>query len=215
MSTLGELLDGVRAFYLDRFREQIEECEADLAQQVIAEPVLLSEQGEPVREGAFQLAVRVDLVVLRDGECIDQLVVDTPQMLSFDPVDFTWEGSLRVQLGPFQWNMCPLALAPAPSLEQLPALTKWFERWFEESDGAEPPFAHCVHYLSDPEEEEGECRLALDLGSAPTAAFEELLDACRSAGATSVRIGEARDASRSEAPERRPRPSRRRNPRRR
>ncbi len=215
MSTLGELLDSVRAYYLERFREEIEEREADPAQDVLAEAVLVDEQGEPVREGALQLALRIDVVVLRDGECTDQITVDTQKMLSFDPVEFTWEGSLRVQLAPFQWNMCPLALSPALSLEQLAPLRGWFERWFEESDGAEPPFSHCVHYLSDPEQEDGECRLALDLGSAPTESFEELLDACRSAGAPSARIGEAQDASRSAARARRPRRGRGRNPRRR
>ncbi len=218
MSDLGELLDAIRAFYLERFREAIEEQEADPGNQALVEAALRDAAGEIVREGTFQLPFRADLSVLREGTCVASLTVDTERMLSFDPVEFTWESSLGVVLAPFQWNMCPLALAPAPELEQLASLTKWFERWFEESQDADPPFFGCVHYLSDPEEEDGECRLALDLGSAPVAAFEELLDACHAAGVIRLRIGQAEDVappSGSGAPARRPRRSRGRSRRRR
>jgi hypothetical protein len=219
MSGLGELLQGVRAFYLGRLREALEECEVDTSQQAIAEAPLLDAAGEVLREGALRLPVRVDLAIVRDAESIDSLTIDTEGMLSFDAVRFTWEESLEVELAPFQWNMCPLALAPAPSLEQLAPLAQWFERWFEEREDVDPPFFGCVHYLSDPEEEEGECRLALDLGSAPVAAFEQLLDACRSAGATRVRIGQldahAAPTSDSGTRARRPRRARGRSRRRR
>lgn len=217
MSDLGELLEAVRAHYLDRFREVIEEHEADLSQQVLAETPLLDDDGEVVREGALQLPFRIDLAIVRDAEDTESRTVDTDSMLSFDPVEFTWEGSLKVELAAFQWNMCPLALSPAPSREQLSALTRWFERWFEEAEDAEPPFFGCVHYLSDPEDEAGECRLALDLGSAPVRAFEELLDAVLRSGATAVRIGQRDDSVRpngSAARPRRPRRGRGRSPRR-
>ncbi len=216
MSGLGELLEGVRTYYLDRFRAAIEEHEAEEDQEVIAEAPLLDDAGERVREGALELPYRLDLAILRGGECVDSVTVDTEAMLSFDPVEFTWEGRLRVELAGFQWNMCPLALSPAPSAEQLAALVGWFERWFEENDEVDPPFLGCVHYLSEPEEQDGECRLALDLGSAPLAAFEELLDAGLRAGATVMRIGqrEEPDSSRSAARPRRPRRGRGRNPRR-
>ena len=116
MSDLGELLDGIRAFYLERFREAIEEHEADPGNEALVEPALRDATGEVVREGTLQLPCRGDLQVLRDGVCIAALTIDTERMLSFDPVEFTWEGRLQVELAPFQWNMCPLALAPAPAL---------------------------------------------------------------------------------------------------
>src|SRR5689334_17750929 len=105
MSDLAELLGAVRAHYLEHFREAIEEHVADLGQKVIPEAPLLDAAGEVVREGTLQLPYRVDLAIVRDAECVESQLVDTPTLLSFDPVEFSWEGGLRVELAAFQWNM--------------------------------------------------------------------------------------------------------------
>ena len=68
----------------------------------------------------------------------------------------------------------------------------WFRKWFEEKLGGEAGedgLMGMVHLFSDPIPEGGGYLFTIDFGSAPVAAFFELLQALSDMGASEVRIG--------------------------
>src|SRR5689334_16433026 len=99
---LGELLDQIREYYLERLIAAAEE-QSSKKRTVILEPALCNESGEVVAAGALQLPLRRDLAVVQKGEVTELLTIDTQAMLSFEPIAFTWGEGLKVTLGPFQW----------------------------------------------------------------------------------------------------------------
>ena len=143
------------------------------------------------REGPFRLPMRGDVFVIAEGGAQESLQVDTDTMLGFEPIAFDWNETLSVELRPFQWNWCPVELLPAEGSTDLSPLVEWFNRWFDGQTGAAGTLQDVVHFMSDPELTENAIVTSIDFGSAPIDAFEELLDACSSAGAVGVRIGAA------------------------
>jgi hypothetical protein len=118
-------------------------------------------------------------------------MVGTERLIAFAPLEFEWSGGLRVRLAPFPWDYCELQLA-APVADAA-HFRVWFDRWFDAEDSRpedDGDFKGVVHFMSDPEVGEGVTRLLVDFGSAPVAAFEQLLDAAVASGQTSVRIGQ-------------------------
>ena len=184
--TPGEILDQIRALYCDAFATVVADCSTD--RTVVSEAVYLSEDGSLNVEGNFSLPARADVFVFADGSVEEAIQVDTERMISFAPVSFEWEKGLHVTLAPFQWNWCELSVTGS-SLD-VTHLVSWFESWFKkeiESASGEPISA--VHFMSDPEVSERTISTEIDLGTAPVEAIEALLDACKSAGATSVTLG--------------------------
>jgi hypothetical protein len=139
-----------------------------------------------VTEGELGLGVRHDIAVLGE-EQVDLVRVDSDAMLSFEPINFGWSNGLRVTLEPFMWDKLTLRIKGSGAVEWQP-LIDWFEKWHAEPDTPRAdPWAGVVHFLSDPEVVADSIELVADLGSAPVATFEELLDAVRACGADSVR----------------------------
>lgn len=187
---IGELLDQIRSYYLDRFRDAIEERESGGNCHVIVESPYLDSQGNPSRDGALNLPMRGDIFVVEEDKATTSVQVDTKNMIGFSPVTFQWAQGLQVKMMPFQWNWCPLEISPAKSVEELAPIVEWFERWFEDHfDG--DVFSGAVHFLSDPETSSTDVSLQIDFGSAPVEAFEQLLDSCAAVGVTGVSVGTA------------------------
>jgi hypothetical protein len=186
---LGELLDQVRQYYLDRL---IAAAEKRLSRKttVILEPVLRSSSGEAVAAGELQLPLRKDLAVLQNGEVKELLTIETKGMLAFEPITFGWGDRLQVVLGPFQWQQMTFRLPQRKRTDWQP-LKEWFRHWFqEEEDGGEDSLLGVVHFLSDPGVSGKDVAFEVDLGSAPVEAFEELLDAVAALGVRQCEIGQ-------------------------
>lgn len=183
--TLGQLLDRIRAPGIERLDAALTEAMKAPGARVFVEPALRTKTGELAREGRLGLPLRGDLF---DGTTMVR--VDCPRMLSFEPFEFAWAGSLRVRMGPFTWDACPFRLEGAP-----PAwapLTDWFARWFDEADRRTPAydgFYGVIHFLADPEPDGEAFRSSVDFGSAPVEAFEQLLDAVAALGVRRLQIG--------------------------
>jgi hypothetical protein len=186
---LGELLDQVRQYYLDRLMAAAEKKRFHKATSVIFEPALRNSDGGAVVEGELQLPLRKDLAVLRNGAVTDLLTIDTKGMLSFEPIVFDWGDSLRVYLGPFLWQRMTLRM-PVRKGVDWQSFTDWFWRWFGQEDGSDNSLLGVVHFLSDPELSRKGVKFEVDLGSAPVEAFEELLDAVVAMGVKQCQIGQ-------------------------
>ena len=187
---LGELLDQIRKYYLDQLIAAAEEELAKKSTSVILEGVLRSGDGTAVVAGELQLALRKDLAILEKGVVKKLLTIDTKRMLSFEPLAFDWAESLRVSLGPFQWQQMPLRI-PCRERTDWQPLQEWFWRWFRrDEDAPDGQLLGVVHFLSDPEILEKAAAFEVDLGSAPVGAFEELLDAVVALGVKQCEIGQ-------------------------
>src|SRR5215475_7825246 len=185
----GELLDQVRQYYLDRFIKIRDELLAEQNTRLILEPELRGSDGAVVTEGALQLALRTDMAVIKEGSA-KTLSIDSERMLSFEPVSFMWGAGLGVHLGPFQWQAMRLRVR-LPEITHWQPLQHWFWRWFKENAGEHnEALVGAVHFLSDPEVSDGTVTFAVDLGTAPVEAFEDLLDALEMMGAKHCEIGQ-------------------------
>jgi hypothetical protein len=79
---------------------------------------------------------------------------------------------------------------PLPETTRWQPLQHWFRRWFKEDAGEHnEALAGAVHFLSDPEVSDGAVPFAVDLGSVPAEAFEDLLDALEMMGAKHCEVG--------------------------
>jgi hypothetical protein len=186
---VGELLDQIRYYYVDRFIKTRDDLLAEQNTRLILEPELRGSDGAVVTEGALQLALRTDMAVIKEGSA-KTLSIDTERMLSFEPVSFMWGAGLGVHLGPFQWQAMRLRVR-LPEITHWQPLQHWFWRWFKENAGEHnEALVGAVHFLSDPEVSDGTVTFAVDLGTAPVEAFEDLLDALEMMGAKHCEIGQ-------------------------
>jgi hypothetical protein len=187
---LGEVLDQVRRYYLDRLVAAAKE-KWSRNTTVILEPALRDSTGAAIREGELQLPLRKDLAVLKKGAVEELLTIDTEGMVSFEPVTFNWGDNLRVSLGPFHWQ-CMVFRMPRRKGTNWQALEAWFWSWFhQDEDGGHDQPLGAVHFLSDPAVSGKLVTFETDLGSAPVEAFEELLDAVSTLGLKRCEIGQA------------------------
>lgn len=188
---VGEMLDRVRQYYIDRLMTAAESRSTRKAYSVILEPALRNSAGEVIVGGELQLPVRKDLAVVQNGVVKELLTIDTKGMLSFEPISFDWGDSLRVSLGPFQWQRMTLRM-PLPKGTDWHLLKEWFWHWFRQEEvGGDDILLGAVHFLSDPEVSRNAVTFEVDLGSAPVEAFEELLDAVAALGVKQCQIGQS------------------------
>ena len=188
---LGQLLDEIRDYYINRFIDAINEQSLADGVTLTHEPAFCDSNGDVVTEGELAVPSRVDLLVISDGAASDSILIDTDGILSFEPIAFDWpENDLNVDLHPFQWNWMQVRIFGLKTNTDWAPIRDWFIGWFQENDPADGELLGGVHWLSDPEYGEDYSQLSIDLGTAPVESFEELLDAIGQMGATRVQIGQ-------------------------
>jgi len=188
---LGQLLDEIRDYYVNRFIDAINEQSLADGVTLTHEPAFCDSNGDVVIEGELEVPSRVDLLVISDGAVSDSILIDTDGILSFEPIAFDWpENDLKVDLHPFQWNWMQVRIFGLKTNTDWAPIRDWFIGWFQENDPADGELLGGVHWLSDPEYGDDYSQLSIDLGTAPVESFEELLDAIGQMGARRVQIGQ-------------------------
>ena len=188
---LGQLLDEIRDYYINRFIDAINEQSLADGVTLTHEPAFCDSNGDVVIEGELAVPSRVDLLVISDGAASDSILIDTDGILSFEPIAFDWpENDLNVDLHPFQWNWMQVRIFGLKTNTDWAPIRDWFIGWFQENDPADGELLGGVHWLSDPEYGDDYSQLSIDLGTAPVESFEELLDAIGQMRATRVQIGQ-------------------------
>jgi hypothetical protein len=186
---MGELLDRIRDQYLGQFTAAVKKLRRRRGVDVRSEVVLVGADGKPVGEGKLLLPLRLDLVVVSNGEVTGKWSVDSDRRLQFEPITFAWGDKLRVTLRPFPWDALTIRFPKPRGRSTWRPLARWFREWFrEDEDGTGEPLG-VVHFLSDPEVADGRVRFTTDLGTAPVETFEGLLDAVAELGVGSVTVG--------------------------
>ncbi|MCS6760248.1 MAG: hypothetical protein MO852_15950 [Candidatus Devosia euplotis] len=187
--TLNELLADIRQTYLTLLVEAFA-TERTAGATVHPEPLLRNAEGDTVKEGALELPLRVDLVSVEGKDGTGVRHVDSEALVTFDAFEFEWAEGLTATIAPFHWDRCVLRMAGGGKMEWAP-LVSWFERWIDLQDthpeGSDGTLG-VLHFLSDPSPEDGATRMEVDLGSAPTDCFVELLDACAQMGVTELAV---------------------------
>ena len=184
--TLTELLEAIRDYYLTRFKDEIDVQIAN-GFEVITEPELLDRLGQQVTEGFFGTPYRNDLILLKDDEPIQSIMVDTESKLSFDPITLEWSDTLTVTIEPFQWNALTIEFDNNHQNLNWTPIKNWFMDSFEEKT-IEEDFNLVVHYISDPYQLNGLQLVDIDLGSGTIEDFETLLDSLDSMNLTNVTL---------------------------
>lgn len=173
---IGQLLEQIRDYYIDRFVSAINEQSVGQDVTIAHELAFRNRVGDLVTAGQLDLPLRADLIVIRDGMVANSLQIDTVGTVSFVPICFNWpEHDLSVQMGPFQWNWLQLRIYGLPPSSDYEPLREWFMLWFQDDDPRGEELLGGVHFLSDPWIVDGAMQFSIDLGTAPVRSFEELL----------------------------------------
>jgi hypothetical protein len=187
---LTELLEQIRREYIEQLYAIIDEKNMVSDQRVIPEPALRGEDGRLALEGELELPSRTDIAVLQGDDLLEMFNIEPGKPLPFDAVEFDWGKTLHVDMGPFSWQAFGVAMPRDEGYVWAP-LQDWYWKWFhEEDDSDSAELMGAVHYLSDPAIEGDIVQFSIDLGSAPIAAFEELLDAISASGVSLCAIGQ-------------------------
>lgn len=209
---LEELLGAIRDTYIERYQEALDERRRDPSATIYLEPILLDDEGEPVREGKLGLPLRGDLVVA-EGEKMQAFGVDSTSMMDFDPFSFELDegGGTTFYIEPFVWDRLEIAFGglDAEDTDWAP-LTAWYLAWFDEEDqpdeDEEPDddrggFARVVHCLTDPEATHEGAVVSIDLGTAPVSAIEDLFAAIQMLGPSTCHLASTNLADEDEEDE--------------
>lgn len=180
--TFSELLEAVRGAYTETLAQAVQQ------QACHVEPALRTADGALATEGDGGLPCRVDAIVQQDGIT---LRVDARSRLQFDPVQLQL-ATTAVTMEPFTWDWLPLHVQGLEREALAPLLHGWFWQWLDAEDenalGVDGLYG-VLHFLSDLQPAGDGWRAAVDLGSAPAEALEDLLWRLSDAGAVQVTLG--------------------------
>ncbi|HEY7774096.1 MAG TPA: hypothetical protein VIC26_13005 [Marinagarivorans sp.] len=113
--------------------------------------------------------------------------------VSFEPQSFTWQKKMKVRLEPIAWNNVEFECTELNM--QKSQLEHWSIRWLDPQNKREVDnhgIGGRIHAVSYPVKKVNRHVFAVDFGSAPVQAFQELLQVLMLAGTKKVRIRTAR-----------------------
>jgi len=173
-------LGAIRAHYLKQLSDAVRETPGQV------EPRFQIADGALDLQGALALPGRADILPA-DGE---PLSVDANSRLTFDPLEVKYL-SCVIRFEPFTWDWATVIVHGVSVADLSPIVKEWFYRWFDPEDrNVRDPdgLLGVVHFASDPIEREGGVETTVDLGSAPTAALQELVKTIAERGATRISV---------------------------
>ncbi|WP_293370956.1 hypothetical protein [Nevskia sp.] len=186
------------AHYLSHFINVVNETRREGAELLVTEAAVLDEAGRPRLSGVLKLPLRQDIAAVNGGLVTKSLHIETDRMLSFEPLQFSWDHDLKVSLSAFQWNELELRLHGLPKRPSWSPLQDWFHGAFGDPQqvGDGNGFLGVAHFIDDPVIETGllsnSATIYVDLGSAPVEALEALLDAAAKVGARKLDVGQSK-----------------------
>lgn len=178
---LHDLLSTVRALYVHELAEAVRNHPG-----CFVEPSLRLENGALATEGTPPTPYRADVIAGDTGETVQ---IDSTRRLTFKEASFELNGFV-VQTTPFFWDCANFRVTGATALDN-DLLPKWLDRWFDPEDRREPDqtgLHGVVHSMSDIEVSGDDWTFQIDFGSAPVAAFTDLIASLESAGARSLEV---------------------------
>jgi hypothetical protein len=182
MNDLLALAEQVRRHYLRALLSSFAEYKT--ARQPSSLEVLLELQREEPRP--FRL-YRVDMASNVNGQTHLQ-EVNPGTHLRFEPFSVEVHDALAIEVHPMNWNGVEVY---ANTQADVPAIETWALKWLDVDDKHaqdEDGLQGVIHSVTLQESETGTSRIAVDWGSAPIAALEELFQVLDTSGATRVKL---------------------------
>ena len=171
------LIDLIRERYAQRLTSEFFRLRGAHSDRIYTEAALRRSDGELATEGESHLGTRVDVVIPSTGQFV---TVDSTSVPSFSPFRLH-RGPGEFVIAPVQWDWCIITLDCATGTFSWQPILDWFHRWFDADDNKLPDdsgVCGVVHFLSEPHHSDTRVCITTDLGSAPSEAFYDLLDAC-------------------------------------
>ena len=188
---LDQILEQSRSCYLRQFSEAFTKVTAD-GQPATIEAAFRNENGELSKVGAMSLPWRGDIFVIREGQPPECVSVDSEVWLAFEPFSIELGDNVTAEMAPFYWDGCNISTFGILEQTDWSYLKTWFTKWFDVEDLGNADaegFLGVIHFLSDPKFDGSKTEFQVDFGSAPVAAFRELLDALKASGAATIQVG--------------------------
>lgn len=174
--TLIELFAAIRTAYVRELADAI------AASEVHVEPAFRQANGELAVSGPLELPYRADCIP-KDGDG-KSVMVDSATSLDFEPITVDY-GSCHVEIRPFVWDWVQVTVYGISEDTAGITAKAWFLRWFDTDDTNEPDeqgLYGVAHYLGEPKAVDAGIEWAIDFGSAPADALEDLLTKLAEAG---------------------------------
>jgi hypothetical protein len=176
-------LHHVRESFLRGYRSVVDEARDELA-DVVTE-LLMEIPGLAHAEACYRL-YRIDIAGKRNGEItLREVRCDAQEVRNWQPLV---PNGVQID-APILWEGMEFDVVGARPSET--ALIEWATRWMDISDARydeSAEFQQVVHSISPPEPTSSGVHVSVDFGSAPTTAFDELLEVLLQGGAT-VSVG--------------------------
>jgi hypothetical protein len=156
----------------------------------------VAEQKQGCVGGGPEVKLRLspECELFRHLYCIDFIKTDPLELLELQPARFLSFEPLSGAIGDARFSIEHLRWDDVEVYHDLgmplKGIDQWFERWFDEKEErleATAEFSNAIHSLLVEAN-----HLSIDFGSAPTAAFWELLALLEAAGAKSIRVTSSR-----------------------
>ncbi len=181
IDTAREVIEETQALYLATFKSVLEDYSD---QPSVPEALLLDETGQPAVLGASPFPARVDLLLQPEDGPNEMHHIASAQELEHPPLLASPAQGQNLVLNPFTWDCCEVV---TPLVE--PAVQEVLEPWFVDhfrTHAAEGDLTGAIHYASEVVSLEGLTAFTLDLGTAPTQALMDLIQALWAKGAGTV-----------------------------
>lgn len=186
--TFREIVERARARAVTSIRKTIDErCSTA---RVHVEPALRLKTGEiAYAPDGLKLPLRWDYY--SEGES-NGTNADSVTIKFSEPVYATWANEMKIKILDICWDCVRFRLSPVPDEADWGWLSTWFLEWFDLEDKnqkSDDGLYGAVHFISDPELNDGGVSFIVDFGSAPVEAFDRLLYLISDRGYTSCTIG--------------------------
>lgn len=188
---LEEILSPVRDLYLSRYLRRVAKSRK-IGHEIVTEPRMRDKTGAIDRDGVLNLPRRSDFGLVTKKGVQHRDIGEICDMM-FDPMEFDLSRDATIRVYPFCWKAFEVAFDAEDDPDRLQLVRHWYLEWFQARrlEDAED-IAGAVHSLDGPEFNGKAWSIRIDMGSAPIAAFADLMDVLVASGARHIRVGSDR-----------------------
>lgn len=201
--TFGQIIDQARAGTLRKIKELKSAKEAE-GFSVTLEPAPRSHDGAlACASDGMRVPLRYDLAFRGPNTGFKTEYAESVTVRWGSPISFSWSDGLKIEAHTICWDYLSFCVSMGGSPFDPQAIKTWFLKWFDTEDSHSPDedgFLRVVHFISDPESDDGCTAFVVDFGSADVAALEDIFDVLDRLGAKRCVIGQEEEPNQPPEP---------------